>query len=181
MAVTPDQIKQLRELSGAGVMDCKRALEEADGDLTKAQQILRQQGIQRAERRSDREAKAGVIESYIHHDRRLGAVVELNCETDFVARTDDFRKLAKEIALQVASMNPKYLAADEVPETEGTPDEMALLAQPFVRDGSKTIGQMVTEVSAKTGEKVAVGHFARLELGRGGVLAGNRGDGVAGA
>lgn len=175
MAVSPDQIKQLRELTGAGVMDCKRALEEANGDIPQAQRLLHAKGMERAEKRSGKETKAGVVESYLHHDRRLGAIVELNCETDFVARTDDFRALARDIALQVASMSPRYLAKDDIPageEEEGV--QPALLDQPFVKDSGRTIRQMITEVSAKTGEKVAVGHFARLELGRDAALAGAR-------
>ncbi len=167
MAVSSEQIKQLRELTGAGVMDCKRALDEAGGDLAQAQKIIQAQGIARAEKRSGRAASAGVIWSYVHHDHRLGAIVELNCETDFVARTEDFRQLAKDIALQVASMNPRYLSKATMPDgADEEPKEAALLEQPFVRDASKTIGQMVTETSAKTGENVVVRRFDRFEVGR---------------
>jgi elongation factor Ts len=166
VACGPELIKQLRELTGAGVMDCKRALEEADCDVAKAQSIIQAQGMARAEKRAGREASQGVIESYIHQGR-IGALVELNCETDFVARTDDFRALARDIAMQVASMSPKYVSKDEIPPNDATPvSELALLEQPFIRDGSRTIGQLVIETSAKTGEKVAVRRFARFELGR---------------
>jgi elongation factor Ts len=163
---TPDDIKKLRELTSAGVMDCKRAIEAAEGDINKAQRIITEQGLARAEKRADRAANQGVIESYIHQGR-IGALVELNCETDFVARTDDFRSLAREIAMQVASMSPKYLSKEDVPAEEMEPvAQVALLEQPFIRDGSRTIGQLVIETSAKTGEKVAVRRFSRFELGR---------------
>ncbi len=165
VAIGPNLIKQLRERTGAGVMDCKRALEEAGGDVDKAEKIIAAQGIERAGKRAGREASQGVIESYIHQGR-IGAMIELNCETDFVARTDDFRKLAREVAMQVASMNPRYITKDEIPAGEDVePKEVALLEQPYIRDGSRTIGQLVTETSAKTGEKVAVRRIARFELG----------------
>jgi elongation factor Ts len=166
VAIDQAKIRELRELTSAGVMDCKRALEENDWNLDKARKAIEAQGLLRAEKRADREASQGVIESYIHQSR-IGAMVELNCETDFVGRTDDFRALARNIAQQVASMDPKYLTAAEIPDSEGAPaSQLALLEQPYIRDGSKTIGQMVTELSAKTGEKVAVRRFARFELGR---------------
>jgi elongation factor Ts len=164
--VTTDLIKQLRELTGAGVMDCKRALEEAGGDLAQAQKIIERQGIARAEKRAGREARQGVIEAYVHQGR-IGAMVEVNCETDFVARTDDFRQLARHIAQQIASMSPKYISRDDIPaDSDEDPAQVALLEQPFIRDPSKTIGQLVTEVSARTGEKVAVRRFVRYELGK---------------
>ena len=166
VTVTTDLIKQLRELTGAGVMDCKRALEESNGDIEEAKKVLQRMGFERVEKRSGREASQGVIEAYIHQGR-VGALVELNCETDFVARTDDFRNLAREIAMQIASMNPRYVSKDEVPaDADGDAKELALLEQGYIRDASRTIGQLVTEVSAKTGEKVAVRRFARFELGR---------------
>jgi len=166
VAVSPDMIKQLREITGAGVMDCKRALEQTEGNLDQARKVIEAQGIARAEKRSERETGQGVIESYIHQGR-IGALVELNCETDFVARTDDFRALARHIAQQVASMNPRYLAKADIPESEGAPaSELALLEQAWIRDGSKSIGQLVIETSAKTGEKIAVRRFARFEVGK---------------
>ena len=166
VTVTTDQIKQLRELTGAGVMDCKRALEEANGDVDEAKKVLQRMGIERVDKRAGREASQGVVEAYVHQGR-VGALVELNCETDFVARTDDFRNLAREIAMQIASMNPRYVSKDEVPaDADGDAKELALLEQAYIRDASRTIGQLVTEVSAKTGEKVAVRRFARFELGR---------------
>ena len=166
MAVSHDSIKQLRERTGAGVMDCKRALEEAEGDLARAEKIIAAQGIARAEKRADRVATAGVIEAYIHHDRRLGALVELNCETDLVARTDLFRELARNIAMQVASTSPRYLTKDEVPaDDQEQVKELALLEQPFIKEPGKSISQLITETSAKTGEKVALRRFSRFQLG----------------
>ena len=170
MACTPevvrDLIKQLREITGAGVMDCKRAIEEAECDLKQAERIIYAQGMAKAEKRSDRVAGQGVVESYIHQGR-IGAIVEVNCETDFVARTEDFRSLAREVAMQVASMNPQYLAKSDVPESEpAEAKDVALLEQPYIRDGSRTVGQLVTETSAKTGEKIAIRRFQRFEVGR---------------
>jgi elongation factor Ts len=162
-----DQIKELREATGAGVMDCKRALDAAGGDLQKAVELIREQGMSRAEKRSERETKQGTIESYVHGGGRIGVLVELNCETDFVARTDDFRQLAREIALQVASMDPKVIAAeDRTAEHEGPDSEVALLSQPYIRDGSRTIGDLVKDVISRTGENVRVSRFVRFELGR---------------
>lgn len=166
VVVATEQIKQLRELTGAGVMDCRRALQEADGDIAKAVKLIHAWGIERAGKRAGRAASQGLVEAYVHQGR-IGALVELNCETDFVARTDDFRALARDIAMQVASMSPQYVSRDEIPADEdGDPRELALLEQPFIRDQSRSIGQLVTEVSAKTGEKVAVRRFTRFELGR---------------
>lgn len=114
MGVTLDEIKKLKELTGVGLTNAKKALVEADGDFDKALKVMREKGLTKAEKRSEREAKEGLIESYVH-DNRIGVLVELNCETDFVARTDDFKTLAHEIALQVASMRPKYVSEDDIP------------------------------------------------------------------
>lgn len=147
-------------------MDCKRALEEADGDLEKASEILREKGMAAAAKRAERETRQGVVESYIHAGGRIGVLVEVNCETDFVANTDGFRQLARDIAMQVAAMNPQVVSVeDRTPEIEGRDEEVVLLAQPFIKDGSKTIGSMVQEAIATTGENVRVSRFARFELG----------------
>lgn len=166
--VTTALIKELREATGAGVMDAKRALDETGGDLKKAAAIIREKGIAAAAKRSERETSQGVVESYIHGGGRIGVVVELNCETDFVANTADFRQLAKDIAMQVAAMNPKYISADErTADDEGLQDsEVALLSQPFIREPGKSIGDLVKDVVARTGENVRVRRFARFELGR---------------
>ena len=131
MAVTTEMVKQLRELSGAGVMDCKRALEEADGDMEKAAAILREKGIAAAAKRAERETNQGVIQSYIHAGGRIGVLVEVNCETDFVAKTDEFTTLAREIAMQIAAMNPLVVnVEDRKPEMEGRDEEIVLMSQP---------------------------------------------------
>jgi elongation factor Ts len=165
-APSPEEIKRLREETQAGVMDCKRALTEADGDFQKAKKILYDQGMMKMEKRSERESSQGLIESYIHQGR-IGAMVEVNCETDFVARNDAFRELAKHVAMQVASMNPKYLAKDDVPADEvAPPEDVALLEMAFIREPSKSIQDLVNDVRVKTGENVRIRRFARFELGK---------------
>jgi elongation factor Ts len=160
-------VKELRELTGAGMLDCKTALEQASGDLEKAKDILRQKGHAAAAKRAERVTAQGLVHSYLHHDARLGALVEVNCESDFVARTDDLRRLAQDIALQVAATNPRYLSPDDIPDgTEGDPKELCLLLQPFVRDESIAIQDMITEAISKMGENIRVRRFARFELGR---------------
>ncbi|HZD19012.1 MAG TPA: translation elongation factor Ts [Actinomycetota bacterium] len=195
--ITPALIKELRDRTGAGMMDCKRALQEADGDLDTAVDLLRQKGLASAAKRAGRTANQGLIESYIHFNNTVGSLVEVNCETDFVANTDEFRRLAKDVALHVASpAAPSYVTREEVPadlvEAErriyerqakemGKPDKVipnivegklnafyqqtVLLDQAFVKDDSKTIQQLLDEVSAKVGEKVAVRRFVRYKLG----------------
>lgn len=169
MEITTAMIKELREASGAGVMDAKRALEEAQGDMAQAKTILREKGVAAAAKRSDRETSNGVIESYIHAGGRIGVLVEVNCETDFVANTEDFRQLARNIAMQVAAMNPQLISADERagnPQLEGSDEELCLLSQPFIRDGSRTIQTLVSDTVAKTGENIRIRRFVRFELGR---------------
>jgi elongation factor Ts len=195
--ITAAQVKELRELTGAGMMDCKRALEETGGDLAKAVEILRLKGIASNEKRAGRTANQGLIESYIHFNNTVGAIVEVNCETDFVANTDDFKQLAKDVALHIASpASPRFVSRDDVPKDiadaerliyegqakeMGKPDnvipnivegkmkafyeETVLLDQKFVKDDSKTIQQLLDEVGAKVGEKVAVRRFSRFKLG----------------
>ena len=159
-------VKELRDASGSGVMDAKRALEEADGDMTQAAAILRERGLAAAAKRAERETGQGVVDTYIHAGGRIGALVEVNCETDFVANTDEFRSLVHEIAMQVAAMNPVVVSADDrEPELEGADDEVALLSQPWVKDASKTISDLVQDSMAKTGENIRVRRFARFELG----------------
>jgi elongation factor Ts len=152
MANAKDDVKRLREETGAGVMDCKRALDEAKGDFTKAKDLIKERGLAKAKEKADREAKEGVVEAYVHAGGRIGAMVELSSETDFVARNPDFRGLAKEIAMQVAAMDPT--------------DVDQLLEQPYIRDSSKTIGELVTGIAATTGENVRVKRFKRFELGQ---------------
>ena len=151
MVVDVNLIKQLREKTGAGIADVREALEESSGDLKKAEEILKKKGFERASKKADRATNAGLIESYVHQGK-VGAIVEVLCETDFVARTDEFKTLAHEIAMQVASMNPK--------------DASDLLKQEYIRDSSKTIADLIKETIAKLGENITVGRFSRFELGK---------------
>jgi elongation factor Ts len=163
---SPEDIKRLRDETQAGVMDCKRALEQAGGDWQAAKRILYDQGVSRMEKRSDRESSQGLIESYIHNGR-VGALVEVNCETDFVARNDAFRELARNVAQQVAAMNPKYLAKEDVPADEvAPPEDIALLEMAFIREPSKSIRDLVNDVRVTTNENVRIRRFARFELGK---------------
>lgn len=146
-----DQIKQLREETGAGVMAARKALEEANGDMEKAKEIIRATGVMKAESKGERSAQAGFIYSYIHGNQKIGVLLELNCETDFVAKTDEFQQLAKELAMQVAAMNPDSLEA--------------LMDQPNIRDASKNIQEVIREVIAKVGENIVLRRFVRFELG----------------
>jgi elongation factor Ts len=168
VAITTEDIKKLREKTGAGVMDAKRALEEANGDETKAIAILREKGMAAAAKRSERETSNGVVEAYIHAGGRIGVLVEVNCETDFVANTEDFRGLARNVAMQIAAMSPALVSKDD-PEREkheGSDEEVCLLSQPFIRDSSRTIEQLVQDAVAKTGENIRIRRFTRFELGR---------------
>jgi elongation factor Ts len=172
-----EAVKALREETGAGIMDCKRALTEAGGDAEKAKDILRQRGLESAERRAGRETSQGLVQAYVHTSGgvgRIGALVEVNCETDFVARSDEFQALARHLAQQVAAMNPRFISKEDAPPEviaaeRLSPEEVeaqSLLSQPFIRDNSRTVAQLITEVVQKTGENVRVRRFARFELGR---------------
>ena len=164
--VTTDDVKRLREETGAGVMDSKRALEEAGGDFGRARELLREKGMAAAAKRADRSTGQGVVEAYIHAGGRIGALVEVNCETDFVARTDTFRALARDIAMQVAAMDPAGLTIEDVPEdAPGDRAQHALLTQSFIKDSSRTIEDLIREVIAQTGENVRVNRFSRFALG----------------
>lgn len=151
MTVDTKLIKELREKTSAGVADCREAVEEAKGDLKKAEELLRKKGFEKAVKKGDRVTNAGLIDSYVHSGR-IGVLVELLCETDFVARTDEFKTLAHEISLQISSMNPKN--ANE------------LLEQDYIRDPSKTIQDLVKETIAKLGENIIIGKFSRIEVGK---------------
>jgi len=165
MPVSVDDIKALREQTGAGVMDCRNALDEADGNLEKAIGLLREKGLSKGQKRSDREIGQGLVEAYIHGGR-IGALVEINCETDFVARTDVFKELAHDVAMQIASMAPAGVTPDDLPGgIEGEPEELALLTQPFIKDPSKTIQDLVNEAVTATGERIEIRRFTRYELG----------------
>ncbi len=163
--VTVEQIRSLRELTGAGIMECKQSLEDNEGDLNKAAEALRLKGFARAARRADRDTSEGVIEAYIHTGGRVGALVELGCETDFVARTPEFKQLAHDIAMQVAAMGPVYLSDGDIEEGDSRPaNQVSLLQQTFIKDNSKVVADIVQELAAKVGENVRVVRFSRLAL-----------------
>jgi elongation factor Ts len=196
IAISADLVKRLRDETGAGMMDCKRALVETGGDFEKAREVLRTKGLASSQKRQGRTAREGIIESYVHLEGRIGVLVEVNCETDFVARTEEFKRLAREAAMQVAALRPRWIARDEVPpeviegerkiyeeqaRATGKPEnvlskivdgkieaffkETALLDQTYIRDDKRTVGDLVDEVSAKVGEKVAIRRFARFQVG----------------
>jgi elongation factor Ts len=177
MAISAAQVKELREKSGAGIMECKRALEQTDGNVEKAIQLLKQQGLAKADKKSGRAASQGLIEPYIHGGGRIGAIVEVNCETDFVARTQDFRDLAHDLAMQVAATSPRYVSLEEVPDDAWTELEKEygsreqavanaiLLEQPFIKDAKLAIRDLIRDRIAKLGENIVVARFARFEVG----------------
>ena len=195
MGVSVDDIKKLRALTGVGLTDAKKALVEAEGDFDKALEAMRKKGLTKAEKKGDREAREGLIESYVHSGR-IGVIVEVNCETDFVARLDDFKTLAHEVAMQIAAMSPKYVSEADIPAEEmervkaelmtseslaSKPEEMrekivegqlkkyfaeqVLMSQAYILDDSKTVEQHVKEAIAKLGENIVVRQFKRIELG----------------
>lgn len=196
MKISAKHVKELRDRTGAGMMDCKKALQETEGDLEAAIDLLRTKGEAKAARRAGRSANEGTIASYIHHGGRIGVLVELNCETDFVANTDDFRSLARDVAMHVAASDPiavatadvdgevvereKAIFAEQVAR-EGKPEhirdrivegklgkfyrERVLLEQAYIKDPDRSVGELITEVSARTGEKIRVARFSRFQLG----------------
>jgi elongation factor Ts len=195
-AITADQVKQLREKTGAGMMECKAALAEANGNMEEAITILRKRGLAQAAKRAGRATAQGLITSYIHLGGKIGVLVEVNCETDFVARTDDFQNLAKEVAMHIAAADPKWVRREEVPadaiekekaiyraqmENTGKPahvldkiidgklgnfySQFVLVDQPSIRDSNVSIGQLITQATAKTGENIQVKRFVRFRVG----------------
>jgi len=167
--ISVTSIKELRDKTSAGVMECKRALQQAEGNVDRACDILREQGLARAEKKADRVASQGLVEVYVHGGGRIGSMIELNCETDFVAHTDEFKALVHDLALQIAATDPRFISSADIPDGEKeklTPEEVCLLSQPFIRDPARKISDIVADVSAKMGEKVAVRRFARFELGK---------------
>ena len=195
-AITADQVKQLREKTGAGMMECKAALAEANGNMEEAITILRKRGLAQAAKRAGRATAQGLITSYIHLGGKIGVLVEVNCETDFVARTEDFQNLAKEVAMHIAAADPKWVRREEVPadaiekekaiyraqmENTGKPahvlekiiegklgnfySQFVLVDQPSIRDSNVTIGQLIAQATAKTGENIQVKRFVRFRVG----------------
>ena len=173
MRASTEDIKKLRELTSCGVIECKKALEEAKGDPDKAKEILMRRGLEIAAKKSGRVAKEGRIEAYAHSGNKLAVLVEVNCETDFVARSEDFCKFTKDLALHVTAMNPKYIKKEDVPADalQGVKDKAAfykencLLEQPFVRDPQKTIQDCLNELLAKIGENIFISRFIRYKVG----------------
>ncbi|MCH8107082.1 MAG: elongation factor Ts [Chloroflexi bacterium] len=166
MAIAVELVRTLREQTGAGILDCKQALETSQGDLKQAADALRLKGFAQVAKRSDRTTNQGVIEAYIHAGGRLGALVELGCETDFVARTSEFKELAHDIAMQVVAMAPEYLDKADMEEGDTRPvAQVSLLQQPFIKDNSSAVGEVVQVLAAKVGENVRVLRFTRLALG----------------
>lgn len=190
-AIDAASVMKLRERTGAGVMECKRALQDADGNIDKAVELLRERGLLKAAKKAERAAKEGRILTYVHHDGKTAVMVELNCETDFVARNELFQTLGRDIAMHVAARAPQYISRDDIPAdvlenekriyrtqamSEGKPEsvaekmavffqEVCLLEQPFVKDDSKTIHDLIQEHIAKLGENILVGRFVRFKVG----------------
>jgi len=198
MDITAAMVKQLRDKTGAGMMECKAALTEANGNMEDAITLLRKRGLAQAAKRAGRTTAQGMIGSYIHLGGRIGVLIEVNCESDFVARTDDFNNLVKEVAMHIAAADPKWVRRDEVPadaiekekaiyraqmEKENKPahvidkiiegklgsfySQFVLVDQPSIRDSAVTIGQLVAQASAKTGENIQVSRFVRFRVGEG--------------
>jgi len=166
MKVPAAAIKEVRDRTEAGILECKDALLEAGGDIEKAIEILKCRGLAIAKKKTGRIANQGLIEAYVHHTRQVGALVEVNCETDFVARTDEFRQLAHDLAMQVAATAPQFITAEEIPaEAELDPQEACLLLQPFIKEPDKTVEGIVAETIAKVGENIKIRRFTRFELG----------------
>ena len=173
MKASMDNIKELRELTSCGVIECKKALEEAKGDINKAKKILLKRGLEIAAKKSGRPAKEGRVEAYAHLGNKLAVLVEVNCETDFVARSEEFCTFTKDLALHIAAMNPKYIKKENVPADalQGVKDketfykENCLLEQPFVRDPQKTIQDCLNELVSKIGENILISRFVRYKVG----------------
>ena len=165
MQVSAEAIKILREQTNAGIMDCKRALQETEGDMAAATEILKQKGHALAKKKESRVAAQGLIEAYVHTGSKVGSLVELNCESDFVARTPEFKDLAHDLAMQVVGAWPKYINREDVPAGVEAADEDCLLLQPFIKDPSKKIQDLITEAVSKVRENIQVRRFVRFELG----------------
>ena len=166
MNISTDLIKELREKSGAGIMECRNALVDAAGDVQKAHDELKGKGLLKAQKKAERVTNQGVVEAYIHTGGRIGAIIEVNSETDFAARTDEFKELARCLAMQVAAMDPRYVSEENIPEGEDAEAEtVCLLSQPYIKDTSMTVKDLIIEAVAKVGENIQVNRFSRFELG----------------
>ncbi|NLE51310.1 MAG: translation elongation factor Ts [Chloroflexi bacterium] len=194
--ITAQMVKELRDLTGVGPLDCKNALVQFEGDIEKAAEFLREKGLAKAEKKAGRATNDGIVYAYIHHNNRLGVMLELNCETDFVARTEQFRQLANDIALQIANLNAQYVRREDIPSAvveaerdlqrrraleEGKPEnvvdrivdgrmdkfyeDLVLFEQPFIKDDSVTIGNMIQQAIADLGENITLSRFVRFAIG----------------
>lgn len=172
MAITVDDIKELREMTSCGVIECKKALEEAGGDFTKAKGILQKRGLELAAKKGSRTASEGRIEVYIHQGSKIGVIVDVNCETDFVAKNEDFCNFAKDVAMHIAAVKPRYVRREDIPEDiakeqtdlDSFAKEVCLLEQPFVKDSSKTIQNCMTNLVASIGENIGISRFVRYKV-----------------
>jgi len=166
LTTSTQTVKELRQLTGAGILECKRVLDEVGGDLQKAAEVLRERGLAKAAGKATRETREGLVDSYIHNGNRVGALVEVNCESDFVAKTPNFRELTHNLAMQVAAMAPRYVDKEDVPDSEEKPlTEVCLMEQPYIRDPSRTVRELVQEAIARLGENIRVRQFIRYALG----------------
>ena len=166
MKISIEAVKELRNRTNVGIADCNKALAVSGGDMEKAIEFLKQRGAAIAEKKKYAATTEGVIEAYVHHTKHIGALVELNCETDFVARTAEFKELAHDLAMQIAATAPQFLTSDErPPEVETDPQTACLLSQPFIKDPTKTVQEVIAATIAKVGENIKVRRFARFELG----------------
>lgn len=174
MNVSLEQIKKLREATSLGVSDCRRALEDSKGDIIKAMELLKKRGLELAAKKSDRVARAGRIASYVHFDHKIGVLLEVNSETDFVARNEEFIRFSSDAALHIAAMNPQYIKREDIPQEiikeqadrEAFYKTSCLMEQPFVKDPSLTIKDYLTSIVAKVGENIVVSRFVRFQLGQ---------------
>ena len=166
MEVSTEMIRELRDQCGAGIMDCRNALLVTDGDMEKALLVLKEKGLLKAKKKAERVTSQGLIEAYIHTGGRIGAMVEVSCETDFAARTDEFKELAHYLAMQVAALSPQFISKEDVLEGADIEPEVAcLLLQPYIKDPTKTVQDLIVETIAKVGENIRVSRFTRFELG----------------
>ncbi len=166
MKIPTEQVKELREQSGAGIMECRNALIETEGDMEKALQILKENSVFMAEKKKERTTLQGLIEAYVHAKGRIGALVEVNCETDFAANTDEFKELAHNLSMQVAAMNPKYISEEDIPEGVDIEEAKAdcLLIQPFIKDPDMTVQDIINDTIAKVRENIQIKRFVRFSL-----------------
>ena len=166
MDISLEAVKLLRDQTGAGIMDCKKALEDAGGDTDGAIALLLKKGVALAAKKSDRETGQGLVQSYIHQGGKVAALIEVNCETDFVARTDEFQQLVYDLAMQVAAMDPGYISEDDIPEDAGPLiNKTVLMDQDFIKDSSKTVRDLINETVGRVGENIRVRRFVRYAIG----------------